>query len=338
MHDETTTAPLLEVRDLRTYFHTFSGTVKAVDGVSFTLAPGEVMGLVGESGGGKSVVGFSLLGLIDPPGRIEGGEIRLDGEDIARASEERLRRIRGREIAMIFQDPMTSLNPVQTVGAQMDEMLRLHTDLDEAARKARCIAMLESVGISRAAERLKAYPHQFSGGMRQRVVIAIALLAAPRLIVADEPTTALDVTIQSQILKLMRRRIAETGAAMILVTHDLAVVSEMVDKIVVLYCGRVVETGPAREVIANPSHPYTRGLVDSIPNPRDPKPRLAQIPGAVPDIRNLPSGCSFRPRCPRAQARCAEIAPELAPTRGALAAACHFPIGLETAMAGGERA
>ena len=264
---ETASNKLLEVRDLRTHFHTFAGTVKAVNGVSFDIAAGEVMGLVGESGGGKSVVGFSILGLIDSPGKIEGGEILLDGEDLVKAGEARLREIRGRDISMVFQDPMTSLNPLHSVGRQMDEVLRLHSDLDAEARHAACVEMLESVGISRAAERLKAYPHQFSGGMRQRVVIAIALLARPRLIIADEPTTALDVTIQSQILKLMRRQIAEKGASMILVTHDLAVVSEMADHITVLYCGNVVERGRTRELIEAPAHPYTRGLLRCIPLP-----------------------------------------------------------------------
>ncbi|MFO7758978.1 MAG: ABC transporter ATP-binding protein [Roseovarius sp.] len=318
--------PLLSVRDLRTYFHTFSGTVKAVDGVTFDIGQGEVMGLVGESGGGKSVVGFSILGLIDSPGRIEGGQILLDGEDLVTADEARLRAIRGREISMVFQDPMTSLNPLHTVGRQMDEVLRLHTDLDARARRAACVEMLESVGISRAADRLGAYPHQFSGGMRQRVVIAIALLARPRLIIADEPTTALDVTIQSQILKLMRHQIAEKGASMVLITHDLAVVSEMADHITVLYCGQVVETGRSRELITAPSHPYTRGLIDSIPDTTHRLDRLSQIPGTVPDIRNLPTGCNFRDRCPRAQALCAERDPALEPQRGSLHAACHFPL------------
>ena len=319
-------AKLLEVRDLRTHFHTFAGTVKAVNGVSFDIAAGEVMGLVGESGGGKSVVGFSILGLIDSPGKIEGGEILLDGEDLVKAGEARLREIRGREISMVFQDPMTSLNPLHSVGRQMDEVLRLHSDLDAEARRAACVEMLESVGISRAAERLKAYPHQFSGGMRQRVVIAIALLARPRLIIADEPTTALDVTIQSQILKLMRRQIAEKGSSMILVTHDLAVVSEMADHITVLYCGNVVERGRTRELIEAPAHPYTRGLIDSIPDYSNRHERLKQIPGTVPDIRNLPRGCNFRERCPRAQALCSEIEPDLMPQRGSLSAACHFPL------------
>ncbi|MFZ1479565.1 MAG: ABC transporter ATP-binding protein [Paracoccaceae bacterium] len=320
------TAPLLSVRDLRTHFHTFSGVVKAVNGVSFDIGAGQVMGLVGESGGGKSVVGFSILGLIDPPGRIEGGQILLDGQDLVGAPEEALRRVRGRQISMVFQDPMTSLNPLHTVGRQMDEMLRLHTNLDAPARKAACIEMLESVGISRAAERLGAYPHQFSGGMRQRVVIAIALLAGPRLIIADEPTTALDVTIQSQILKLMRRQIADRGASMILITHDLAVVSEMADHITVLYCGKVVERGLTRDVIGAPAHPYTRGLIDSIPDPRHRQTRLSQIPGTVPDIRNLPVGCSFRERCPRAQALCAQADPPLTAQRASLHAACHFPL------------
>lgn len=326
MMRDTVQQKLLEVRDLRTHFHTFAGTVKAVNGVSFDIAAGEVMGLVGESGGGKSVVGFSILGLIDSPGKIEGGEILLDGEDLVKAGEARLREIRGRDISMVFQDPMTSLNPLHTVGRQMDEVLSLHSDLDAEARHTACVEMLESVGISRAAERLKAYPHQFSGGMRQRVVIAIALLARPRLIIADEPTTALDVTIQSQILKLMRRQIAEKGASMILVTHDLAVVSEMADHITVLYCGNVVERGRTRELIEAPAHPYTRGLIDSIPDLGNRHERLKQIPGTVPDIRNLPQGCNFRDRCPRAQALCAEIEPDLMPQRGSLSAACHFPL------------
>jgi oligopeptide/dipeptide ABC transporter ATP-binding protein len=322
----TAAAPLLSVQGLRTHFHTFSGTVRAVDGVDFDVGRGEVMGLVGESGGGKSVVGFSILGLIDSSGRIEAGRIALDGEDLVQAGEARLRAIRGRDISMVFQDPMTSLNPLHSIGRQMDEVLRLHTDLGTAARRAACIEMLESVGISRAADRLGAYPHQFSGGMRQRVVIAIALLARPRLIIADEPTTALDVTIQSQILKLMRRQIAEKGASMILITHDLAVVSEMADHITVLYCGKVVERGRTRELIEAPAHPYTRGLIDSIPDTDSRQTRLRQIPGAVPDIRNLPKGCNFRDRCPRAQPLCAEREPELVPQRGSLAAACHFPL------------
>jgi peptide/nickel transport system ATP-binding protein len=326
MTTQTKSKPLLAVQDLHTHFHTFAGTVKAVNGVSFEIGAGEVMGLVGESGGGKSVVGFSILGLIDSPGKIEGGQILLDGQDLVTAGEDRLRQVRGREISMVFQDPMTSLNPLHTVGRQMDEVLCLHSDLDAGARKQACIDMLESVGISRAEERLKAYPHQFSGGMRQRVVIAIAMLARPRLIIADEPTTALDVTIQSQILKLMRQQIAEKGASMILITHDLAVVSEMADHITVLYCGNVVERGKTRELIETPTHPYTRGLIDSIPDTAERHDRLKQIPGSVPDIRNLPKGCNFKDRCPRAQALCAEREPSLTAQHGSLWAACHFPL------------
>lgn len=326
MMSDAVQQPLLAVRDLHTHFHTFSGTVRAVNGVSFEISQGEVMGLVGESGGGKSVVGFSILGLIDSPGEISGGEILLQGQDLVQAGEERLREVRGREISMVFQDPMTSLNPLHTIGRQMDEVLRLHSDLSAEERLKSCIEMLESVGISRAAERLKAYPHQFSGGMRQRVVIAIAMLARPKLIIADEPTTALDVTIQSQILKLMRAQIAQQGASMILITHDLAVVSEMADHITVLYCGNVVERGPTRDLIENPSHPYTRGLIDSIPDTTMRLDRLSQIPGSVPDIRNLPQGCNFRDRCPRAQARCAEEEPKLSPQHNGLVAACHFPL------------
>jgi len=326
MKEQAALKPLLAVRDLRTYFHTFSGIVKAVNGVSFEIGKGEVMGLVGESGGGKSVVGFSILGLIDSPGKIEAGEILLDGEDLVQAGEARLREIRGRDISMVFQDPMTSLNPLHTVGRQMDEVLRLHTDLDTKARKQACVEMLESVGISRASKRLSAYPHQFSGGMRQRVVIAIAMLAQPRIIIADEPTTALDVTIQSQILKLMRAQIAKKDASMILITHDLAVVSEMADHITVLYCGNVVERGNTRDLIEAASHPYTRGLIDSIPDTSNRHERLNQIPGSVPDIRNLPRGCNFRDRCPRAQALCAKKEPALTPQHATLWAACHFPL------------
>ncbi len=329
--EQTVQKPLLAVRDLHTSFHTYSGTVRAVNGVTFEIGEGEVMGLVGESGGGKSVVGFSILGLIDSPGQIEGGEILFDGQDLVTAGETRLREVRGQEISMVFQDPMTSLNPLQTIGQQMDEVLRLHTDLDARTRRQACVDMLESVGISRANERLKAYPHQFSGGMRQRVVIAIAMLAGPRLIIADEPTTALDVTIQSQILKLMRQQIKDKGASMVLITHDLAVVSEMADHITVLYCGKVVERGRTRDLIEAPSHPYTRGLIDSIPDITNRHDRLSQIPGAVPDVRNLPKGCNFRDRCPRARARCAEEEPELSKPRATLWAACHFPLAPEDA-------
>ena len=322
---------LLEVRDLKTRFYTFAGVVNAVDGVSFTVGRGEILGLVGESGGGKSVIGFSILGLIDPPGKVDNGEILFDGLDLRRKSEKEMQDIRGKDIAMVFQDPMTSLNPLQTVGQQIDEMLRLHSDLDAKARRARCIEMLTDVGISEAEKRLNNYPHQFSGGMRQRVVIAIAMIAGPQLIIADEPTTALDVTIQSQILKLMKRQVRERHASMILITHDLAVVSQMADQIVVLYCGKIVEQGPKQDLIGNPAHPYTQGLLGSIPKLHGRQERLTQIPGTVPDVRNLPKGCNFRERCPYAQARCAEEEPEQRSVGAGRSVACHFPLTQEAA-------
>ncbi len=322
---------LLEVRDLKTRFYTFAGVVNAVDGVSFSVGRGEILGLVGESGGGKSVIGFSILGLIDPPGKVDDGEILFGGVDLRRKSEKELQKIRGKEIAMVFQDPMTSLNPLQTVGEQIDEMLRLHSDLDGKARRARCIEMLSDVGISEAEKRLNNYPHQFSGGMRQRVVIAIAMIAGPQLIIADEPTTALDVTIQSQILKLMKQQVREREASMILITHDLAVVSQMADEIVVLYCGKIVEKGPKQDLISKPAHPYTQGLLGSIPKLHDRQDRLTQIPGTVPDVRNLPQGCNFRERCPFAQARCAEEEPEQHALDAGRSVACHFPLEQELA-------
>jgi len=320
------TDALLAVRGLKTWFHTFGGVVKAVDGVSFDLAPGEILGLVGESGGGKSMVGFSIMGLIDKPGRIEAGEILFGGRDLARLTEGELQKVRGKQVAMIFQDPMTALNPLYTIGNQLEEMLTLHTDLDARARRARCIEMLAEVGIPQPEARLDSYPHQFSGGMRQRVVIAIAMIAGPSLLIADEPTTALDVTIQAQLLRLMKSQVTRNRTSLILITHDLAAVSQMADRIVVLYCGRVVETGRAAELIARPRHPYTRGLLDSIPAHAPGRKRLSQIPGAVPDIRRLPPGCSFAPRCPRAQPLCTHEAPALQADAAGHAAACHFPI------------
>jgi peptide/nickel transport system ATP-binding protein/oligopeptide transport system ATP-binding protein len=320
------TDALLSVRGLKTWFHTFGGVVKAVDGVSFDLAPGEILGLVGESGGGKSMVGFSIMGLIDKPGRIEAGEILFGGRDLARLTESELQTVRGKQVAMIFQDPMTALNPLYTIGNQLEEMLTLHTDLDVRARRARCIEMLAEVGIPQPEARLDSYPHQFSGGMRQRVVIAIAMIAGPSLLIADEPTTALDVTIQAQLLRLMKSQVARNRTSLILITHDLAAVSQMADRIVVLYCGKVVETGRATELIARPRHPYTRGLLDSIPAHVPGRKRLSQIPGAVPDIRRLPPGCSFAPRCPRAQPVCTAEAPALQADAGGHAAACHFPL------------
>ena len=319
-------APLLSVKGLKTWFHTFGGVVKAVDGVSFDLAPGEILGIVGESGGGKSMIGFSIMGLVDRPGRIEAGEIIFDGRDLAKLDDDAMQAVRGRQIAMIFQDPMTALNPLYTIGNQLEEMLTLHTTLGAEARRARCIEMLTEVGIPQPEDRLNAYPHQFSGGMRQRVVIAIAMIAGPRLLIADEPTTALDVTIQAQLLRLMKAQVEQRRTALILITHDLAAVSQMADRIVVLYCGRVVEIGPSAALIAGPQHPYTRGLLDSIPANHQGRSRLPQIPGTVPDIRKLPPGCSFAPRCPRAGDLCRTDAPPLTVAGDGRSFACHFPL------------
>ena len=326
---------LLEVKNLRTCFDLFRGTVKAVDGVDFTLKAGEILGIVGESGGGKSVTGFSLLGLIDAPGRIAGGEILFRGEDLLKKSEEEMRRIRGKEISMIFQDPMTSLNPLQTIGRQIDEMLALHTDLSSAGRRARILELLNEVGIPTPEDRLDCYPHQFSGGMRQRVVIAIALAANPRLIIADEPTTALDVTVQAQILKLMENLVKKFGSALILVTHDLAVVSEMTHRVIVMYCGRIVEEAPTGELIRDPRHPYTKGLLGSIPRITGVRtPRLPQIPGMAPHLFDLPKGCSFAPRCGYATERCREEIPTMRELSAGRRTACHNPVSTEERMAG----
>lgn len=296
---------ILEVKGLKTYFHTFKGVVKAVDDVSFCLKAGEILGLVGESGGGKSVTGFSVIKLIEEPGKIEAGEILFCGNDLVNYSEKDMATIRGKDIAMIFQDPMTSLNPVYTIGKQMEEVLILHqSHMTKGERKARCIELLKDVGISNAESRLKNYPHQFSGGMRQRVVIAIALAANPKLIIADEPTTALDVTIQAQILKLMMKLVKEHNCALILVTHDLAVVSEVADRINVMYCGKIVESGTREQIMFNNRHPYTSGLINSIPKLNKKQRRLDTIEGIVPNMFNLPLGCNFAPRCKRALAIC----------------------------------
>ncbi len=317
---------LLQVRHLRTWFKTFKGTVKAVDDVSFDIRQGEVLAVVGESGGGKSVTGFSLIRLIEEPGYIESGEILFDGKDLMKLSEHEMNKLRGKDISMIFQDPMTSLNPVYTIGQQLDETLRLHTGMSRGERRQASVDLLRAVGISNPESRLKNYPHQFSGGMRQRVVIAIALAARPRLIVADEPTTALDVTIQAQILKLMTDLIRAEGSSLMLITHDLAVVSEVADRINVTYCGKIVESGAARDVIDRSAHPYTHGLISSIPDLGTEKERLDTIPGIVPNMFDLPSGCYFSPRCSRAQERCRREAPQLREVAPGHCAACHFPL------------
>ena len=300
--------PTLSVKNLRTHFFTKEGVAKAVDGVDFDVAPGEILGLVGESGSGKTVTGFSILGLIDPPGRIvEGSSISLNGEELTTAKPDRLRAIRGAEIAMIFQDPMMTLNPVLRVDTQMIETVQAHLNVSRTDALARSRAALVQVGIASPDERLRAYPHQFSGGMRQRVAIAIALLHKPKLIVADEPTTALDVTIQGQILFEAQRLCRESGTSMIWVTHDLAVVAGLADRIAVMYAGRIVEMGRTADVIERPMHPYTKGLIGSVPSQNTRGHKLAQIPGMTPSLLKLPAGCSFKSRCPIAVEQCSTM-------------------------------
>jgi peptide/nickel transport system ATP-binding protein len=298
------TAPLLQIDDLCTHFFMRAGVAKAVDGLSFSIAKGEILGLVGESGSGKSVTGFSILRLVDPPGRIVSGRILLDGEDLATLDNERLRAIRGKRIAMIFQDPMMTLNPVLRIDTQMVEACRAHSGMSRAAALERCRQVLAMVGIPSPDERLASYPHHFSGGMRQRVAIAIALLHEPDLIIADEPTTALDVTIQAQILAEMQKLCAQTGTALLWISHDLAVVSALADRIAVMYAGRIVEQGTAAQVIEAPLHPYTRGLIDSVPSRNRRGEPLRQIAGMAPSILDLPQGCAFRPRCARGDSAC----------------------------------
>lgn len=308
-------SPVLEVRNLRTEFFTAAGTVRAVNDVSFSLNEGEIIGLVGESGSGKSVTGFSLLGLIDAPGKITGGSVRLKGDELVGMPQSGLRRRRGRDIAMIFQDPIATLNPLLTIGQQMEMAQAAHERLSPRATEDRCAEALERVGIPAARARLKAYPHEFSGGMRQRVAISIALLHRPAVIVADEPTTALDVSIQAQIVTEMKMLAREFGVAMIWISHDLAVVSGIAQRIAVMYAGRIVETGPAAQVLRKPRHPYTRGLLDSMPHATAPGQALRQIPGSMPSMMALPPGCAFAPRCTFASSACNSV-PELTEAGG----------------------
>ncbi|MGQ0663652.1 MAG: ABC transporter ATP-binding protein [Pseudomonadota bacterium] len=318
------TAPLLAVEDLRTHFYTKAGVVKAVDGVSLALARGKVLGLVGESGSGKTVTGFSILGLVDPPGRIVGGSIRFDGRELVGLPQDELRRLRGKRLAMVFQDPAATLNPVLSIGEQMALAVRAHDDVPRSAALARARDALGRVGIPSPDERLRAYPHQFSGGMRQRVAIAIALLYRPDLIVADEPTTALDVSIQAQILHEVQKLARDSGTALLWITHDLAVVSSLADDICVMYAGRIVERGAAAELLGRPRHPYTRGLLDSVPSLAEPGQELRQIPGSTPVPLRLEPGCAFKARCARADRAC-EAMPEL-PAAGRRAVRCHHPL------------
>ena len=318
-------APTLQVDNLETHFFTKDGVAKAVDGVSFSVNRGEIMGLVGESGSGKSVTGFSILGLVDPPGRVVGGRVLFQGRDLLTLDPEGLRQLRGNRIAMIFQDPMMTLNPVLRVDTQMIETVRAHdASVSEDAARARARDALGQVGIPSPDERLRAYPHQFSGGMRQRVAIAIALLNKPDLIIADEPTTALDVTIQGQILYEAQKLCRETGTALIWITHDLAVIAGLADRISVMYAGRIVEQGDLGDVLDRPVHPYTRGLLGSVPGHNTRGKRLYQIPGMTPSLLNLPRGCAFKDRCPHGDGAC-DVAPEITTPLPGRALRCAHP-------------
>ena len=301
-----TEPPLLELRELRTHFHTRAGVLPVVDGVSLTLQRGQVLGLVGESGSGKSVTGFSIMGLIDPPGRIESGQVLFKGRDLTRLAPSELRQLRGDRIAMIFQDPMATLNPVLRIDVQMTEAVHAHRRVSAAAARQLAADTLGQMGIADPQQRLRAYPHQLSGGMRQRVAIAIALLHGPDLIIADEPTTALDVTIQAQILSEMQKLVRERGMSLIWISHDLSVVAGLADDIAVMYAGRIVEWGRVDDVLDRPQHPYTQGLIGSLPSANRRGERLRQIPGMAPALLAMPATCAFAPRCPRASAACAQ--------------------------------
>ncbi len=314
--------PLLSVRDLVVEFPTRRGILRALDKVSFDIAEGEVLGMVGESGAGKSITGSAIIGLIDPPGRIAGGEITLRGERIDQLPEEKLRRIRGRRIGMVFQDPLTSLNPLYTVAQQLIETIRTHLGVGEREARDRAVALLDQVGIPAARRRIDDYPHHFSGGMRQRVVIALALAAEPELVIADEPTTALDVSVQAQIIDVLRDICADRGAAVLLITHDMGVIAETADRVAVLYAGRVAEIGPVRDVIKAAEHPYTAGLMGSIPTLTQTGDRLTQIPGSMPRLDAIPDGCAFNPRCPKVMARCRTERPELLARPGRRQVSC----------------
>ena len=312
---------LLEVKNLVVEFPGRRGTLRALDDISFSIAPGEILGVVGESGAGKSLTGASIIGLLEPPGRVASGEIRLEGQRIDNLDHEQMRHIRGRRIGAIFQDPLTSLNPLYTVGQQLIETIQTHLPVNAAGARRRAIDLLKDTGIPAAEQRVDHYPHQFSGGMRQRVVIALALAAEPQLIVADEPTTALDVSIQAQIIQLLKNICHSRGAAVMLITHDMGVIAETCDRVAVMYAGRIAEIGPVHEVINHPAHPYTAGLMASIPDMEQDRERLNQIDGAMPRLNAIPKGCAFNPRCPRVFDRCSVERPDLLPA-GATQAAC----------------
>jgi peptide/nickel transport system ATP-binding protein len=307
-------ASLLEVDRLRIEFPTRRGILVAVDDISFAIDEGEVLGVVGESGAGKSVTGAAVIGLLEPPGRIARGNIRFEGRQVIGLPQEAMRRIRGAKIGAIFQDPLTSLNPLYSIGRQLIETLTTHTDLSPAQARARAVDLLNEVGIPAAERRIDSYPHEFSGGMRQRVVIALAICANPRLIIADEPTTALDVSIQAQIIALLRRLCHEHRTAIMLITHDMGVIAEMSDRVAVMYAGRIAEIGPLRDVVKNPQHPYTAGLMDSIPKVEEEKEQLSHIRGSMPRLQEIPPGCPFHPRCPETFDRCRAERPDSMPT------------------------
>jgi peptide/nickel transport system ATP-binding protein len=311
---------ILEVRDLKVEFPTRRGTLTALDGVSFSIAPGEVLGMVGESGAGKSITGLAIIRLLEPPGRISSGEILLQGRRIDNLPHEEMRKLRGRQIGVIFQDPLTSLNPLYTIGRQIEETILTHLPLSPAAARARALELLGEVGIPAPKARYEHYPHQFSGGMRQRVVIALALAAEPKLLIADEPTTALDVSIQAQIIALLKRVSRDRGAAVMLITHDMGVIAETAQRVAVMYAGRVVEVGAVQDVIHAPKHPYTVGLMGSIPRISADKHRLVQIEGSMPRLNAIPPGCPFNPRCPHRFDRCVAERPDLLPAGNSRAA------------------
>jgi peptide/nickel transport system ATP-binding protein len=316
------TEAVLSVRDLRVEFSTRHGTLVALDGVSFDIAPGEVLGMVGESGAGKSLTGSAIIGLLEPPGRTTGGEILLRGRRIDNLPASEMRGIRGKRIGMVFQDPLTSLNPLYTIAEQLIETIRTHQSLTVSQARLRAIELLDRVGIPAAARRIDDYPHHFSGGMRQRVVIALALCADPELVIADEPTTALDVSVQAQIIDLIKEICAEKGAAVLLITHDMGVIAETADRVAVLYAGRLAEVGPTQDIIRDPRHPYTRGLMGSIPTLTQNAMRLVQIPGAMPRLSDIPAGCAFNPRCPNVTDHCRTARPSLMPLQAFREVAC----------------
>ncbi|MEM6888444.1 MAG: ABC transporter ATP-binding protein [Pseudomonadota bacterium] len=317
--------PVLSIRDLTVEIPTRHGVLKPVNGVSYDIARGEVLGVVGESGAGKSMAGNAVIGLLNPPAQIAQGEIRMRDTRIDSLEAEAMRRLRGKEIGMVFQDPLTSLNPLLRIGDQLTETMLAHLDISRAEAERRAVAALEEVGIPGAAERVRAYPHEFSGGMRQRVVIALALCAEPSLVIADEPTTALDVSVQAQIISLLKRLCRERGTAAMLITHDMGVIAEAADRVAVMYAGRLAELGPVRDVLTAPRHPYTFGLMGSTPLASKGRDRLHQIPGAMPRLDALPAGCAFAPRCPRAQDPCrSNPGPVISDKAGRVA--CWFPL------------